>query len=141
MADGTDITVGDLVEVRIEVPRGSLRKERADGTLDFVAPLPCPVNYGSVCGSLAADGEPLDAVVLGPTLPRGVTVAARVQAVVRFVDAGLDDPKLICARAPLRAWQRVSLSAFFWVYARFKRSLQRVRRTSGRTAFDGWEEP
>jgi inorganic pyrophosphatase len=36
------------VEVVIEVPRGSFLKRRSTGHIDFISPLPCPFNYGSV---------------------------------------------------------------------------------------------
>ena len=59
------------VEVIIEVPRGGFIKRHPDGAVDFVSPVPCPFNYGSVEGSEAADGDPQDALVLGPTLQPG----------------------------------------------------------------------
>ena len=36
------------VEVVIEVPRGSFLKRGSTGHIDFISPLPCPFNYGSV---------------------------------------------------------------------------------------------
>ena len=36
------------VEVVIEIPRGSFLKRGSTGHVDFVSPLPCPFNYGSV---------------------------------------------------------------------------------------------
>ena len=36
------------VEVVIEVPRGSFLKRGSTGQIDFISPLPCPYNYGSV---------------------------------------------------------------------------------------------
>ena len=59
------------VEVVIEVPRGSFLKRGSTGHLDFISPLPCPFNYGSVPSLLGLEGDLLDAVVLGPRLPRG----------------------------------------------------------------------
>ena len=37
-----------LVEVVVEIPRGSFLKRGSSGRVDFVSPLPCPFNYGSV---------------------------------------------------------------------------------------------
>jgi hypothetical protein len=79
-------------------------------------------------------------VVLGVTLPRGTRVRARVLAHVKFVDAGQDDPKLICGEAPLVAVDRVRIRAFFWCYARAKGWLNRARGKSGRTHYGGIEE-
>jgi inorganic pyrophosphatase len=36
------------IEVVIEVPRGSFLKRGSTGHVDFISPLPCPFNYGSV---------------------------------------------------------------------------------------------
>src|SRR5215510_5929974 len=54
------------LEVVIEVPRGSFLKRGSTGHVDFISPLPCPFNYGSVPQYLGLEGDLLDAVVLGP---------------------------------------------------------------------------
>jgi inorganic pyrophosphatase len=36
------------LDVVIEIPRGSFLKRGSTGRVDFVSPLPCPFNYGSV---------------------------------------------------------------------------------------------
>lgn len=124
------------VEVIIEVPRGGHEKLRADGSRDFLSPLPCPFNYGSVPGTVSGDGDPLDALVLGPRLPRGTRVRVDVLAEVRFVDAGEPDPKLVCGERLGRVDQlRVAL--FFRGYALAKRALHRLRGRRGRTAYEG----
>ena len=53
-----------LVDVVIEVPRGSFLKRGSSGRIDFVSPLPCPFNYGAVPGLLGLEGDLLDALVL-----------------------------------------------------------------------------
>ena len=62
-----------LVEVIIEIPRGSFLKRGSTGELDFISPLPCPFNYGSIPAFIGLDGDLLDAVVLGPRPPLGAT--------------------------------------------------------------------
>jgi len=126
------------VTVTIEAPRGTFTKRRADGSVDFVSPLPSPFNYGSIDGTLAPDGDPLDAIVLGPRLRRGVRVDVEVLAVYGFLDRGALDPKLVCGRAPLRASQRRAVERFFWAYERLKRGLQRLRGQTEPTAALGW---
>jgi inorganic pyrophosphatase len=126
------------VTVIIEVPRGGVVKRRGDGSLDFVSPLPSPFNYGSVPGTLAPDGDPLDALVLGPRLRVGTRVEVEVLAVLGFLDRGLLDPKLVCGPAPLLASQRRAVERFFWVYERLKRGLQRLRGQGERTEVLGW---
>lgn len=125
----------------IEQPRGSFIKRRADGSIDFVSPLPCPYNYGSVPGAMSGDGDPLDAVVLGRRLPAGTRVERVVVGVVWFVDAGQDDPKVIFSEGPLSPRERRGIERFFRVYALAKRALARARGLSGPTRFEGWRVP
>src|SRR4029079_11499119 len=54
-----------LVEVVIEVPRGSFLKRGSLGHVDFVSPLPCPYNYGSVPTHIRLEGDLLGGLVLG----------------------------------------------------------------------------
>jgi inorganic pyrophosphatase len=128
------------VEVVIEVPLGGFIKRRDDGGVDFVSPVPCPFNYGSVPDTRSGDGDRLDALVLGPRLARGARVRAPVVAHVRFVDAGQDDPKLICAGRPLGRLDRARIAGFFLFYARAKGWLNRLRGKAGPTRYLGIEE-
>jgi inorganic pyrophosphatase len=125
----------------IECPRGSFVKRRADGAIDFVSPLPCPYNYGSLPGTVGGDGDPVDAIVLGPRLAAGTRVSLPVVAEVDFVDEGLVDTKLVLsARAALSARERAGLHAFFTCYALAKRGLARLRGRHGEIAFRGVRE-
>ena len=133
-----DQKLGELVTVRIEVSKGSLIKRNGAGTVDFVSPLPSPFNYGSVVGSPAAeDGEPVDAVVLGSPLRRGCEISVPVRAVVRFLDAGHADDKLVCKRHELNWRDRARLRLFFYTYSRLKTWANWVRRTGSPTRFRG----
>lgn len=96
-----ELSVPQFVEVVVEVPRGSFVKRGPSGDVDFVGPLPCPFNYGSVPSILAPDGDPLDAIVLGPTLPYGHAATWRVCGMLKFVDAGAIDNKLVCLQGPV----------------------------------------
>ena len=122
------------VEVKIEVQRGGFVKWSSDGTVDFLSPVPCPFNYGSVQGTVAEDGDPIDAVVLGPILGKGSTRRFRVWGSIDFVDDGATDTKLVCgAREPTpREWRRIR--RFFWIYTWAKRAMNRAR---GRTGWTG----
>ena len=121
----------------IEMPRGTFVKRRADGTVDFVSPLPCPYNYGCVPGTTGGDGDPLDAIVLGPRLAAGTRVSFPVVAEVDFVDEGRRDMKLVLSAVPLSRAQRRGLAAFFRIYAVGKRGLARLRGRRGETRFRG----
>jgi inorganic pyrophosphatase len=120
---------------------GARRLHQAGGSIDFISPLPSPFNYGAIPGTVSTDGDRLDVVLLGPTLPRGTVTRSPVQAVVRFLDAGDVDDKLICSAHPLTPAQRTTVRTFFQLYATAKTVLNRARGKNGRTAFLGWEEP
>jgi inorganic pyrophosphatase len=128
------------VEVCIEVPRGSFLKRGSTGIVDFVSPLPCPFNYGSVTDRLGLEGDLLDAVVLGPRLSRGTRVRVRAWAAIGMTDRGLYDDKLICSQRPLGAGQRRAVLAFFHFYARAKGLLNLLRGRRGRNACEGWRD-
>ncbi|MDR0965327.1 MAG: inorganic diphosphatase [Myxococcales bacterium] len=130
----------DGVEIEIETPRFSFIKRKSSGRIDFISPLPSLFNYGFIPGTLAPDGDPQDALLLGVRLPRGARVRAQVQGKVRFVDAGERDDKLVCKAGPLTQGDRWTIEAFFAVYAAFKRTLNAARGRPGRTAFAGLEE-
>ena len=130
-----DATVVDVV---VEIPRGSFLKRGSTGSLDFVSPLPCPVNYGSVESLVGLEGDLLDAVVLGPRLPRGTRVTVNAYGAVGLTDRGLYDDKLICSTTPVGQGKRRLVVAFFIVYARCKWLLNLVRGRPGRNACEGW---
>lgn len=127
-----------IVTVRIEVSRGDLVKRSPSGSTEFISLLPCPFNYGSVHAETGGDGDPLDALVLGPRIERGQEISLPVQARVRFVDAGLVDDKLICSQDRPGLTDRLAVLAFFEVYARAKRAAYLLRRVRGDTMVLGW---
>ncbi|GAA3761233.1 inorganic diphosphatase [Salinactinospora qingdaonensis] len=88
----------------VEIPQGSqnkyemdheLQRIRLDRTL-FTA-TQYPADYGFIPGTLAEDGEPLDAIVVldGPTFP-GCTVRVRPVAVFWMRDERGPDGKVLC---------------------------------------------
>lgn len=123
---------------RVELPRWTFVKRRSDGAVDFVSPIPCPYNYGSLVGLRADDGDEVDVLVVGPRLPRGTVLAAPVRGVLGFVDAGDFDPKVVCGPRPLGAPERAALLAFCRLYARAKGALNRLRGHTAETRCLGW---
>ena len=126
------------VEVTIEIPRGSFLKRGSSGQLDFISPLPCPFNYGSVAAYIGLEGDLLDAVVLGPRLRRGTRVRVKAFGAVGLTDRGLYDDKLICSADCLGSVQRFLVVLFFRFYARCKGLLNFFRGRGGRNACEGW---
>src|SRR6266699_710295 len=94
------------VEVVIEVPRGSFLKRGSTGHIDFISPLPCPFNYGSVPAYVGLEGDLLDAVVLGPRLPLAASIRVKAWGAVTLTDRGMTDDKLICSSRRLDASER-----------------------------------
>lgn len=126
------------VDVCIEIPRGSFMKRGSGGELDFVSPFPCPFNYGSIPTLVGGDGDLLDAVVLGPRLPRGARVTVAVRGAIGFTDRDIYDDKLICSHRPLRPLENNLVLLFFRFYACCKRLLNLYRYRPGRTVCEGW---
>ena len=127
-----------LVEVVIEIPRGSFLKRGSRGDVDFISPLPCPFNYGSVPQYIGGEGDLLDAVVLGPRLARGTCVRVKAWGAVVLTDRGMTDDKLICSSQSVDSGQRRMVLCFFHFYAKCKGLLNLFRRRTGRNACDGW---
>ncbi len=129
----------DEVEVVVEVPKGSFLKRGYDGTLDYISPMPAPFNYGSIPAIEAADGDPLDAVLVGPRRPAGHRQTATVMGIVHFIDAGDVDEKVVCGTGRLRTRDWLLINAFFAGYAVFKGSLNLLRGKNGKTRYRGGE--
>lgn len=127
-----------IVEVLIEIPRGSFLKVGSTGRVDFVSPLPCPFNYGSVPDLVGLEGDLLDALVLGPRLAAGTRIKVHAFGAVGLSDRGLYDDKLVCADAPPGPWARRGVLGFFHLYARCKKLLNLWRRRPGLTRCEGW---
>ncbi|HVX53254.1 inorganic diphosphatase [Nocardioides sp.] len=126
----------EAFDVLVEVPGGSRNtyemdqgtgRIRLDRTLFTAAQYPC--DYGYVEGTLAPDGDPIDALVLtgAPTFP-GCLVRARAVAVYRMSDEQGQDDKLLCVPADDPRWGhlqdvddvadhlRAEIAHFFGVY-------------------------
>ena len=101
------------VRAIIEIPTGTSAKweiskedtkavywEYKKGKPRVVNYLGYPGNYGAIPGTalpkeLGGDGDPLDVIVLGQAVPRGEIVDVRVIGVLKMLDGGEQDDKLI----------------------------------------------
>ena len=126
----------DLVDVVVEIPRGSRNKYEYDeerGVMRFdrrlVGAIGFPADYGYVPETVGTDGDPLDALVLldEPTYP-GVWVASRPIGVTWIRTSGRREAKLLCvpdgepayadvhALSDLPEHVRNEISQFFDIY-------------------------
>ena len=128
------------LDVLIEIPRGSFLKRGSTGRIDFISPLPCPFNYGSVPAYLGLEGDLLDALVLGPRLPLGARVRVWAWGAVTLTDRGMSDDKLVCSERALTPTERRDVLRFFHFYAKCKGLLNAWRRRPRRNACEGWRE-
>lgn len=128
------------VKVIIEIPRGSFLKRGSSGEIDFVSPVPCPFNYGSIHQYIGGEGDFLDAVVLGPRLAIGSKVQVGAYGAVGLSERFMYDDKLICSYAPVTASERRHVLLFFRIYAFCKGLLNVLRGQHGRSRCEGWGE-
>ncbi len=98
----------DVINVVVEIRRGEgMNKYETDEAtgrlmLDRVnaTTLRYPADYGDVPGTLCEDGDPLDVLlVIEESVPQGIIVPSRAIGVLRMVDDGEGDEKLICVAA------------------------------------------
>jgi inorganic pyrophosphatase len=104
-ADGSvnalvEIPAGTNAKWELRKADGALVWELRDGQPRVVRFLAYPGNYGLIPRTLLAtedggDGDPLDVIVLGPALPRGAIVAVELVGVLRMLDRGERDDKLL----------------------------------------------
>ena len=126
------------VEVVIEISRGSFIKRGSTGQIDFLSPVPCPYNYGSVHQYIGGDGDFLDAIVLGPRLPAGSRVQVNAYGAVGMSEGFVYDDKLICATKPISPDDRRNVLLFLRFYAWCKGLLNIIRGYAGPSHCDGW---
>jgi inorganic pyrophosphatase len=128
IADYEPLTPGGDLRVVVEIPTGTLAKWeviKPDGTLKWefkkgrprvVRYLGYPGNYGMVPRTLlpetaGGDGDPLDVIVLGPAVPRGSVIEAKLIGVLKLVDQGERDDKLIAVLASSPLYEANTLQA------------------------------
>ena len=98
---------GGIINVVVEIPAGSSHKiewnrELAVFELDRIDPqiFAKPCNYGFIPQTLDEDGDELDALIITDTpLPTGIFIEAKVIGVMKFVDDGEVDDKVVVVPA------------------------------------------
>jgi inorganic pyrophosphatase len=95
-----EIPAGSTAKWEVDKSDGALRWEFKKGKPRIVEYLGYPGNYGMVPRTLlpkeqGGDGDPLDVIVLGPAAERGAVVETRIVGVLRLMDDGEQDDKLL----------------------------------------------
>ena len=102
--------------VFVEIPSGSRNKYEWDEELGGIAldrrlftSMSYPADYGFIEGTLAEDGDPLDALVLvgEPTFP-GCRIRVRAVGVFHMADEKGPDEKMICVPLNDPSWSGIS---------------------------------
>lgn len=99
-----------IINVVVEIPAGSNHKIEWDRKLavmklDRVEPMifAKPTNYGFIPQTLDEDGDELDALIITEQpLPTGIYLEARIIGVMKFVDDGEVDDKIVVVPADNR---------------------------------------
>ncbi len=114
-----DISSGDdipnLINVIVEIPKGSKNKYEIDKETGLIkldramkSAQDYPFDYGFVPQSLWDDGDALDVVLLATyPLHPGILVEARPVAVMRMIDGGEGDDKIIAVPKNDPRWEDV----------------------------------
>jgi inorganic pyrophosphatase len=107
--------VGDVLTCLVEIPKGSRNKYEWDEELDAIkldrflfSSVVYPTDYGHIPETLAADGDPLDVLVMvsEPTFP-GCMIEVKPIAVFKMRDDKGEDDKVLCVPVSDPNWNEL----------------------------------
>lgn len=95
-----EIPAGTLAKWEVDKLNGGIKLEYNQGAPRIINYLGYPGNYGMIPKTLlpkeeGGDGDPLDVIVLGPSVSRGDVVKCKLIGVLEMLDYGERDDKLI----------------------------------------------
>src|SRR5512141_66221 len=103
--DGTvnvviEISAGTTAKYMVDLKSGNMELEQKNGAPRYVQYLGYPCNYGNLPRSVllkskGGDGDALDALVLGPSVPTGSVVRGRAIGIMSLMDTGEKDDKVV----------------------------------------------
>jgi inorganic pyrophosphatase len=98
-----EIPTGSIAKWEVTKPDGKLRWKFKKGKPRVVKYLGYPGNYGMIPQTLSpkssgGDGDPLDVIVLSPAVDRGSVIKAKLIGVLKLIDKGEQDDKLIAVQ-------------------------------------------
>lgn len=100
-----EIPAGDNAKYEVNKTSGRLEWQQQNGRPRVIDYLPYPGNYGFIPRTLSpkntgGDGDPLDVLVLGPSQPRGEVIEVYLIGVLKLLDEGEQDDKIIAIPTP-----------------------------------------
>lgn len=109
-----EIPTGTIAKWEVTQPDGAIRWEFKNDKPRIVKYLGYPGNYCTVPRTLlpkefGGDGDPLDILVLGPAVPRGTVVKAKLIGVLKLWDGGEQDDKLVAVMADSPLYEAKSI--------------------------------
>lgn len=95
-----EISAGTSVKIEYNPLKREFLPDSIEGRVRVVDYLPYPLNYGFIPSTLQStqkggDGDPLDVLLLGQSLPTGTIIKVIPIAVLRIKDNGEDDDKIL----------------------------------------------
>jgi inorganic pyrophosphatase len=103
--DGTvnvviEIAAGTTAKYMVDLKSGMIELEQKNGAPRYVQYLGYPCNYGNIPRSVllkskGGDGDAVDALVLGPSVPTGSVVRGRAIGMLSLMDTGEKDDKVV----------------------------------------------
>jgi inorganic pyrophosphatase len=103
--DGTinvvvEIPAGTNEKWEVSKPDGKIELEHKSGKPRIIKYIGYPGNYGMIPGTLVSekiggDGDPLDVLLIGAPVMRGEVVKGKLIGILRFLDKGKMDDKLL----------------------------------------------
>lgn len=103
--DGTvnvviEIAAGTTAKYQVVNDSGLIELEQKNGAPRYVQYLGYPCNYGNIPRSVllkkkGGDGDAVDALVLGPTVPTGSVIRGRAIGMLTLMDTGEKDDKVV----------------------------------------------
>lgn len=106
----------DTLTVMVEIPKGSRNKYEYDARTGHVkfdrmlfSSVHYPCDYGFIMGTVAKDGDPLDALILveEPTFP-GCLIEAKPIGVFMMSDEKGPDEKILCVPVSDPMWNHIT---------------------------------
>jgi len=117
-----EIPSGTNSKWEVSKTNGELKWTYKNGTPRVVNYLSYPGNYGMIPKTIlpkesGGDGDPLDVLVLGPAVPRGSVIGAKIIGILHLLDGGEKDDKLIAVTHSSALYQINSIEELDKVYA------------------------